>query len=189
MIQLFLMLAALILSFIFYYKYFYKVNINDISSKDSKIFSENDEKIDSNIVKNIYYESTDNEGNQFIIKSDFGRYNDEDREIINMTNVTAEMNFKDGTKIDLTSKNAKYNTYNSDTNFFNNVNLVYLDHLINSDHLNIFFKDSRLEAYSNLVYRNLDLSLIADKVEMDLLTKDSKIFMLNDKKVKVLKSN
>ena len=106
-----------------------------------------------------------------------------------MTDVTAIMRLKDKTTIKLSSANAKYNIMDNDTNFFNNVSLDYLNHKVVAENIDIFFKESKLEAYNDLVYRNLDLSLIADKVEIDLITKNSKIFMFDDKKVKVLKAN
>ena len=87
----------------------------------------------------------------------------------------------------LRSLNARYNIINYDTNFFNKVIMSYLDHKVNADNIDVYFKDSKLEAFNNLVYRNLDLSLIADKVEINLIEKSSKIFMFDDDKVKVIK--
>ena len=62
--------------------------------------------------------------------------------------------------------------------------LDYLDHKLNAKNIDIFFEDSKLEAYNDLIYKNLDINLIADKVEMDLLTKDSKIFMFDNSQSK-----
>ena len=104
-----------------------------------------------------------------------------------MTNVTATIIFKNGNQVDLKSKRAKYNTVNSNTNFFDNVYLKFLNHSINSDNIDVLFTDSKLEAYNNLVYRNSDVNLMADKVELDLLTKNSKIFMFDNSTVKIIK--
>ena len=104
-----------------------------------------------------------------------------------MTKVSAIIELNDKTSISLFSLNARYNILNNDTNFFNNVKLDYLDHKIKAENIDVFFKDSKLEAYNNLVYRNLDLNLIADKVEVDLIEKNSKIFMFDDDKVKIFK--
>ena len=145
--------------------------------------------VSGNIIKNIEYKSEDEKGNSYIIKSKKGEFKDQENDIIFMTHVTAIMRLKDKTTIKLSSLNAKYNIMDNDTNFFNDVNLDYLNHNVVAENIDIFFKESKLEAYNNLVYRNLDLSLIADKVEIDLITKNSKIFMFDDKKVKVLKAN
>ena len=40
---------------------------------------------------------------------------------------------------------------------------------------------------NNLVYKNLDTKLKADKVELDLITKNSKIFMFDNSTVKIIK--
>ncbi len=187
-LQISLITLVLILCGIIYYQYFYDKPSRIISKKIESL-EKDKEKLSGNIIKNIEYKSEDEKGNFYIIKSKEGEFKDQKNDIIFMTDVTAIMRLKDKTTIKLSSLNAKYNIINNNTNFFNNVNLNYLNHNVVAKNIDIFFKDSRLEAYNDLVYRNLDLSLIADKVEIDLITKNSKIFMFDDKKVKVLKAN
>ena len=43
--------------------------------------------------------------------------------------------------------------------------------------------------YDDIVYNYLDTTLFADKVEIDLITKDSKIFMYDNNKVKIFGNN
>ena len=187
-LQISLITLVLILCGIIYYQYFYDKPSRIISKKIESL-EKDKEKLSGNIIKNIEYKSEDEKGNFYIIKSKEGEFKDQKNDIIFMTDVTAIMRLKDKTTIKLSSLNAKYNIINNNTNFFNNVNLNYLNHNVVAKNIDIFFKDSRLEAYNDLVYRNLDLSLISDKVEIDLITKNSKIFMFDDKKVKVLKAN
>ena len=184
--QVFLIFLALLISGIFYFKYFHKSNTSKIVSVGEKKIDKNDTTI-GNTVKDILYESIDSEGNNYVINSDFGTFNDKNQEEILMTNVTATIIFKTGNQVNLKSKKAKYNTVNSNTNFFDNVYLKFLNHSINSDNIDVLFTDSKLEAYNNLVYRNSDINLVADKVELDLLTKDSKIFMFDNSTVKIIK--
>lgn len=184
--QVFLIFLALLISSIFYFKYFNKSNTSKIVNVGEKKIDKNDTTI-GNTVKDILYESIDSEGNNYVINSDFGTFSDKNQEEILMTNVTATIIFKNGNQVDLKSRRAKYNTINSNTNFFDNVYLKFLNHSINSDNIDVLFTDSKLEAYNNLVYRNSDINLIADKVELDLLTKDSKIFMFDNSKVKIIK--
>lgn len=184
--QVFLIFLALLISSIFYFKYFHKNNISKIENVDEKKIDKNDKTI-GNTIKDILYESIDSEGNNYVINSDFGTFNDKNQEEILMTNVTATIIFKTGNQVNLKSKKAKYNTVNSNTNFFDNVYLKFLNHSINSDNIDVLFTDSKLEAYNNLVYRNSDINLVADKVELDLLTKDSKIFMFDNSTVKIIK--
>ena len=184
--QVFLIFLALIISSIFYLKYFHKKNNSKIVNVGEKKTDKNDVTI-GNTVKDILYESIDSEGNNYVINSDFGTFSDRNQEEILMTNVTAKIIFKNGNQVDLKSNRAKYNTVNSNTNFFDNVYLKFLNHSINSDNIDVLFTDSKLEAYNNLVYRNSDVNLLADKIELDLLTKNSKIFMFDNSKVKIIK--
>ena len=188
LIQVSLITLVLVICGIIYYQYFYETPSRIISKKIETLEKEK-KKLSGNIIKDIEYKSEDEKGNFYIIKSKEGEFKDQNSDIILMTNVTAIMRLKDKTTIKLSSLNAKYNIVDSNNNFFNNVNLNYLNHNIVAENIDVFFKDSKLEAYNKLVYRNLDLSLIADKVEIDLITKNSKIFMFDDKKVKVLKAN
>tara|TARA_B100001057_G_scaffold499905_1_gene612441 strand:- start:5504 stop:6106 length:603 start_codon:yes stop_codon:yes gene_type:complete len=191
LIQFILAITAIIIFFIFYFKYFNNPDSNIKKKQESQILSiENkNEKDVGNTVKNIKYESTDSEGNVYLIQSDLGEFKDEDKDVIFMTTVRATIIFTNTEKINLTSKNARYNTINNDTYFINDVKLDYLDHKVDANNIDIFFKDSKLEAYNNLYYRNLDLKLLADKIEIDFLTKDSKIYMFDEKKIKILKNN
>ena len=187
LIQISLSILVLIICGIIYYQYFYEQQ-SRISNEKLETLEKEKKKLSGNIIKNIEYKSEDAKGNLYIIKSKKGEFKDQENNIIFMTDVTAIMRLKDKTTIKLSSLNAKYNIIDSNTNFFNNVSLDYLDHNVVAENIDIFFKDGKLEAYNDLVYRNLDLSLIADKVEIDLITKNSKIFMFDDKKVKVLKA-
>ena len=180
--QISLAVIAIIISFVFYHKYFDTKNSSKNLKKNLEV---TDKQIKGNIIKDIEYKSQDIKGNLYIINSELGEFSEVDQKIIYMTNVKAVLKFTNGNLVNLRSDKAKYNTISNDTNFFENVAMDYLDHKINADNLDIFFKNGELEAYNNLVYRNLELNLIADKVKVDLITKDSKIFMLDNEKVKI----
>jgi hypothetical protein len=186
-IQTILIIIIFIISFLFYYEYFYKKSLEKKVDKQIELLEKEKSNLTGNTIKNIIYESKDKNGNTYKIESEYGEFSSENENIIFMTNVKALIKLEDGSIALLYSINARYNISNSNTNFSNQVTLEYLEHNVNADNLDISFVDSKLAAYNNLVYKNLDLNLIADKVEIDLISKDSKIFMLNDKKVKILK--
>ncbi len=185
--QVFLIFLVLLVSSIFYFKYFHVKNSAETKKNETSTDKKKNNEIEGNTIKEIIYESFDSNGNNYIINSDIGTFSDTNKEEILMTNVTAKIVLNNGKNITLKSKNAKYNTQNSNTNFFYDVELNYLNHKINSDNIDILFTDSKLEAFNNLVYRNSDINLIADKVELDLLTKDTKIFMFDNSRVKIIK--
>ena len=185
LIQISLIILILIISTIFYSQYFYKKNVETLDEKKETANDFVKENSVTNIIKDIIYKSEDEKGNIYTIRSEYGEFNNENSDIIRMTKVVAVIKLIDGTLINLNSMNANYNILNNDTNFFNDVKLEYEEHKVNADNIDVFFKDSKLEAYNNLVYRNLDLNLIADKVEIDLIQKNSRISMFNKDKNKI----
>ena len=187
LIQVFLILLVFVLSFIFYLKYFYKNDLYKSIEQEANIENDRENLSDGNTISDILYENYDKVGNKFIIKSETGIFNSTDKNQIYMTNVLAQIILKNGTLINLTSKNAKYNSSNSNTNFLDSVRLEYLNHIVNSDNIDVILTESRVEAYNNLIYRNSDINLKADKLELDLLTKNTKIFMFDNSKVKIIK--
>ena len=187
--QVFLILSVLLLSIFFYFNYFYKKDTKLASKQDENGKSNFSESSDGTTIKEILYESYDNEGNKFTIKSKSGTFDENETDKINMVNVEAKINLMNGTFITLVSDTARYNSLNSNTKFIKNVKLEYLSHKINSDNIDVSFTESKIEAYSNLIYRNSDINLSADKVKLDLLTKNTKIFMFDNSSVKIIKEN
>ena len=81
------------------------------------------------------------------------------------------------------SKTANYNKINNNTVFKKKVNVKYGNQTINSEILNLNFKDNLIEILQNVDYVNENTKIKADKVEIDLLYKKLKISMIdkNDK--------
>ena len=184
-IQIFLVLIILTISWAIYSNYF---NVKEIIlSEKKREVSEINEK--SNLIKELEYESSDAKGRKYIIKSDEGSIDVNNSEIILMKNVTASITLADGSIIYISSKEAKYNNKTYNTNFVKSVKLDFLDHNLFSQNLDLIFDRNKIEVYNDLVYKNLDLTMIADKVEIDMLTKYSKIFTFDDNKIKIEKIN
>jgi lipopolysaccharide assembly outer membrane protein LptD (OstA) len=142
--------------------------------------------IQNNVVKDISYKKMYNlTGDEFVIKGAYGEFIEENNDIIMITDVKAFVNKNDGTSVYIKSDKAIYDTVNNETNFTNNVELIYLDHKINVDFLDLFFSNNLIQAYGNLIYQNLEYKLLADKLELDIITKNIKIFMLDNSNVKI----
>jgi lipopolysaccharide export system protein LptA len=107
-----------------------------------------------------------------------------------MENVEATIRSLNSDPIIIYSDNALYNKFNYDTNFYKNVMVSYGIHKITSDNLDLIFKKNLVTITNNVIYKNLNTKLEADKIEVDLITKNSKVFM-NDKskKVNIIKLN
>ena len=184
-IQIALLFILLIIIFFFYYKYFFfKEEIVNLTYQNNEVISS-----DNNLIKNLEYLSTDKNGNKYLINAEYGdiSFAGAEENIILMTNVNAQIDLFEKDTVYLTSNFAKYNTLNLETNFYKNVVLQYTQHEISSDNIDLSFEKNFAWVYNNIVYNSSTNKFFADKLEIDLLTKDSKIYMYNNKKIKIIK--
>ena len=144
----------------------------------------------SNIIKNITYNAEDKRGNNYTILSEFGELDEDTPGLIFMINVTAIINMKDKSQIKISSNKATYNSSNYNSEFSDNILMVYGNSKITSEKLDLMFEKSIAIISDNVVYKNLNTKLEADKIEINLMTKSSKIFMNNkSEKVKIISLN
>jgi len=183
LIQFFLILIIFCASFIFY-KVFFTNPILELENKISE--NKNDEKKKTNMINDITYKSVHSGDNSYIIKAEFGEIDKDNQDFMLLTNVKGKFFFKDSDMIEISSEKAYYDSLNYNTNFYQNVLIVFKDHQINSDNFDLLFDKKLGTIYSNIIYKNLNTVLRADKVDINLITKDSKIYMLDkSKKVKI----
>ncbi len=185
-VQLILFFFIIIISLIVYLNYFKE---NDKNLKNIASNNKIDKNLEDNVIENIVYESSDNKDRTYIIKAETGIIDESDSEIISMKNVNAKIILKNGNIIYINSLEAKYNILSYETLFERNVELNFLDHKVTSDNLDLLFNNNILTAYNNLLYKNSNISINADKIEIDMITKNSKIFNFDEKKVQVKSLN
>ena len=196
-IQFLLLLLIVVLSALTFYFYFYKNETSDPLEKIdltlSSIENENNmivKDVDSNILRNVSYENFDNEGNSYKIIADKGEIKSFGSDIIYMTNVKATIYLENKNFLTIVSNYANFNNTTFETNFINNVNLNYLDHQINSESLDLLLDENLITIKKQVKYKNLNSELFADAIVIDLVTKNSKIFMNNDeKKIQIFGNN
>ena len=175
----------LIIIFLFYDKYF-------LSNKELSIIQNTNDnfkdlEVKSNLIQDIKYETIDSNGNKYFIYSKYGEANINNPDIILMKNVFARVEIFEKDTIYINSLSAKYNIINYETNFDNAVKLKYLDHTIFAENMDLSFQKNFAWLYTNVVYKGYGYELYADKIEIDLITKNSKIYTNNGKKVKIIK--
>ena len=190
----FLFLILIFLSIL----YFFKTEIyNFYSEKFKKKTNENfNEKViiensfSSNTIKDVNYISKDVKGNEYIINASTGEIDINNPDIIYLTNVIAFINLKNSNTINIKSDFGKYNTKNFDTIFSKNVLINYLDNKITGEYLDFSIERNLMVISRDIVYTNLDNILHADVLEMNIETKDTKIFMYeSEKKVNIKNKN
>ena len=141
----------------------------------------------SNLIKNMKYVATDSDGNNYTILSEFGSLSENESNLIFMTKVSAFINMKDRSIVKISSDKAIYDGSNYNTSFQKNVFVVYEDNTIAAENLDLLFEKKKANLYETVVYKNLNTLLEADKVEIDLATNNSKIFMnKKSEKVKII---
>ena len=150
----------------------------------------NEEVKNSNIIKDIRHISKDMEGNEYIIEAAQGEIDLTNSEIMFLENVTATIKPIDTSHIIITSDFGKYNIQTYDSNFSKNVIINYLNNKITAEYLDFSINNNLMTISENVIYTNDENILKADIAEMDIKTKDTKIFMYKDyKKVNIQSKN
>ena len=109
-------------------------------------------------------------------------------DIIYLENVNAIILLQNSENISIKSNFAKYNTKNFDTLFNNSVSVDYGEHVMKSEFLDLSFENNLVSIYDNVRYLSGISSLKADKAEIDILNKKTKIYMEDSsKKVQIKK--
>ena len=169
----------------FYFKYFSSNKHSSITQKTN----DNSKSLEAkgNLIKDMKYENTDISGNKYFIYSEYGEVDVNNPDIILMKNVFAKVEIFKKDTIYINSFSAKYNLINYETNFNKDVELKYLDHVIFTENMDLSFQKNFAWLYTDVVYKSFDYELFADKIEIDLITKNSKIYTDNNKKIKIIK--
>ena len=188
LIQFLLLITIFIIVFSTFFLYFNKKeklktsNLPIIKEKESLIDDET-----GTLIKDINYSFSDSSGNYYELLSEVGKVNINNSNKILMTEVVATIYLVDSSPVKITSKYANYNKINHETSFFENVKVTHLIHKATSENLDISFNDNLASMYNNIVYNKPGTNLKADRLEIDLITKNSKIFMDNKtEKIKII---
>ena len=187
-IQLLLLIAlfGIIISVFFLY-FNEEKNIKDENTIANKAIQAEIDSETGTLIKDINYSFSDPTGNYYELFSELGEVDISDSDKMLMTNVTANIYLKNSTPIKIVSKYANYNKIDHETNFFENVEVTHLIHKANSENLDISFKKNIAVMYNNVVYNKPGTQLIADRLEIDLISKNTKILMDNkSEKIKII---
>ena len=99
-----------------------------------------------------------------------------------LENIIAYIFVKDSDVVKITSDFGKYNSKNYDTIFSKNVIVVYPGHKITGEYLDFSFLSNLGTISTNVIYKGDKTNLFADRIEIDLISKDTKVFMNNSTK-------
>ena len=184
--KIFLILSlTLLITLILYSKYFKEEEV----SKEKNIIIE-EEVYKSNIIKDVNYTTKDKDGNEYIINAKQAEIDYSDANILFLTDVKAFIKLSNSEIITITSDYGKYNAENFDTIFSKNVLINYLENKINGEYLDFSYERNSMIISKKVVFTNIENILEADVIEINIKTKDTKIFMHeNEKKVNIKSKN
>ena len=183
-IKIIITLIAILLVLIFFSYYFSEKNNLDSLTKVKE--SENiKSKTNGNIIKDIRYYSENKDGDSYLIFSDYGKIDLNNTNLTYMTNVTAIKKKKKSEEIKIKSKFANFNHISYETEFFENVIITRGIEKITSEKLEFSLEKNLIVLSKDVILKKPGFNLKADKVEIDLITKNSKITM-NDKEKKII---
>ena len=183
---LLIILFSLIISvFLLYFNE--KENLNETNIETVKNIDSEIDKETGTLIKDISYSFYDQSGNYYKLFAKSGKMDLKNSDNMSMTNVTATIYLKNSSPIKIVSKYANYNKINHETNFFENVKMTHLIHKATSENLDISFSNNKASMYNNIIYKKPGTQLNADRLEIDLITKNTKIFMDNkSEKIKII---
>jgi len=153
-----------------------------MDKEEPKITEENLDSIElnqnnNNSIQNLEYEINIDEKNYYkIISTSSEIINEENIELLKMKDVEGII-INENSRILITSDNAIYNIISHKTNFKENVKIKYLDNTISGENLILDFEEKKITISDNIIYDGLNGTLFADKIKIDLVSKNINILM------------
>ena len=158
-------------------------NINgkkEVISKDYKLSSDKKDnnklsKNVKNLTKEIEYVTTNKSGDILKILAESGKTNANNNDILELENVNGTIAPNNKSEIEITSDFANFNYSNQNSKFYRNVIIKYENKEIVSDNLDIIMKENIVIAYGNVKVNSDKGKMKAEKITLDIITKDIKI--------------
>ena len=183
-LQIGLIILLVIFSGFFYQKYMvsnntsYEISKKNVPTKQmdkNLILEENKEA--ANVIENLKYTSEDLFGNTYIVNAKSAQVKEGKIDQVKLFEVTAQIIQKDDEIIYINSNIADYNKINNNTIFKKNVNVKYGDQSIDAELIDLDFSKNLIKIENNVYYKNNNITVNADKIEIDIESKKSKVTM------------
>ena len=183
-------LSLIIIIIFFSYRFFLYEKKNNEENLLTKTDKNSVKKKDANLIEDLNYNAADENGNIYEIFSKIGIIDKVDGNILYLEKVKAIIKIKNSGIVNVYSDFAKYNKLNLNTHFYENVSLKFKNHNITSNNLYLNYIKKEIKIADNINYYDKDNKMTADVIDFNLLTKTSKIYMLDEtNKIKGLIKN
>jgi len=199
LIQIILLFFLILITFLIINTYYKKSSSHQKSSQKVELKKSELTEVDDgkNIIEDIRYTSNNTNGDIFEILAKYGEPNKEIGDLMFLIKVEANIILKNKSNIKVVSDYANFNTQTFETTFIDNVKILREDETILGNELYLIFDqkdeiiknnpnaDQNLIRIShNVIVKKPGYILKADILEIDLITKNVKVYM-NDKDNKV----
>ena len=201
LIQIILLIFLIVVTFLFF-KIYYNSD-SDTSLNKENLIEKNKEikevkKDEKNLIQNISYTANNNKGDVYLLLAESGEIYLDNPDLMFLTKVDGKITLKDGEIITVNSDFANFNTKTFETTFINNVIVKKSDEVVTGAELYLVLEEKGNKAVKsnpedknlirvsrNVFYTKPGNTLSADILEIDLITKNIKIYM-TDKYKKVI---
>mgnify|MGYP001263079193 CR=1 FL=1 len=186
-------LVLIIILILFFFKTFFTKSYVDNNETNQTVINKNENlkqievQDENNIITNLEYKSFDAFGNQYVINSKAAESDLENINLLKLIDVSAIVYVQDKEPIYIYSDYAIHDKISFDTKFFENVQIKHLDFLINSNNLDLMYENNLVVLYNikDALYGKSTLE--ADKITLDILTRDVSVNMYkNENKIKII---
>ena len=184
-----LVVLPIIFFFSFLFFFYFKLNPDkELIEKKKELESSDKENIEladdalkgSNIIEDVSYSAKDAKGNEYFLKASEGTIDQNESNYIFLKSVKANINLQNYELIEISSDFGKYNINNYDTIFSKNVIITYLSNKITGNYLDFSWDKNFMTISKNVILENDKNSIEADVVEVNIKSKDIKIFMYEE---------
>ena len=197
LLQIFLTFFLVLITFVFI-KNYYKKDTPTVQTKENKIDEKEVQKTEKNLIKDISYTANNTKGDIYLLLASTGEIYLDNPNLMFLTKVEGEIKLTNGGRIDISSDFANFNNKTFETTFIKNVLVkrneetivgdelyLVLDKKEDQDKNNNKMEENIIRMSRNVFYKKPGYNLSADILEVDLITKNLKIYML-DKNNKII---
>ena len=128
-----------------------------------------------NLTKEIEYITSTKNGDIIKIFAKSGKTNLKNNNILDLEDVNGTISSDGKSNVYISSKFAEYNYSDQNSKFYQDVEIKYIDRIIICDNFDLKINDNIAVAYNNVMIRDNKSLMKAEKVTMNILTKDINI--------------
>ena len=177
-IQIIIFLIIIILIHFLYINYFKPVAKKTVQSINNENIKISEKK--NSTIKNLKYNIKIDKNREYTITAKLSEITFVDNiELVNMSNVEAKFIDKENNSLIIVSDKATYNDTNYNTVFKKNVKMEYLTNKIFAESLELDFEKNIILISEKVKFDGLNGIIFTDNIKINLITKQTELYMNN----------